>query len=306
VSIAVVIRRHPLGSYFAIVYAASLIALLAIGLPSLRDAPRSWTLTPLLAFPVMVISVGLAGLGLTRLVDGKAAARALMRSTRRAALPRRYYAALLIPPAAILAALLALQLLASHAFRPNLFPLGLLFGLVAGFCEEFGWSGFAYPRLRARLGAHPAALLLGLLWGLWHLPVVDSLGVAHPHGRAWPLFFLSFLLALTALRLLISWLYTATGSLQLAQLMHASSTGFLVVFGAAHVSPAQEAAWYALYGGILAVVAVAVVALSRRTAAVLPQPATSARRSSSTAPTSSAWRARGGRGVEAGRTAHDL
>jgi hypothetical protein len=65
---------------------------------------------------------------------------------------------------------------------------------------------------------------------------------------------------------LISWLYTATGSLQLTQLMHASSTGFLVVFGAAHVSPAQEAAWYALYGGILAVVAVAVIALSRRTA----------------------------------------
>jgi membrane protease YdiL (CAAX protease family) len=259
-----VVRRHALGSFFALAYATSLIALLAIGPPSLRDAPTRWTLTPLVMFPLMVIGVGLAGLGLTALVDGKTAVRTLLRRARQAARPRRYYAALLIPPAAILAALLVLRLLVSPVFRPNLFPLGLLFGLLAGLCEEFGWSGFAYPRMRARLGQLPAALLLGLLWGLWHFPVVDSLGVAHPHGDAWPLFFVSFLLILIALRVLIAWLYTATGSLQLAQLMHASSTGFLVVLGAAHVSPNQEAVWYALYGAILSIAAVAIVALSRR------------------------------------------
>jgi membrane protease YdiL (CAAX protease family) len=266
VTLTALVRRHPLGSFFALAYAASLVALLVIGTPSLRDAPTRWSLTPLVLFPVMVISVGVAGVGLTALVNGNTAARALLRSARRAAKPRRYYAALLIPSAAILAALLALDLLSSPAFQPNLFPLGLLFGLLAGFSEEFGWSGFAYPRMRARFGAHPAAILLGLLWGLWHLPVVDSLGVDHPHGHAWPLFFLSFLLVLASLRVLISWLYTSTGSLQLAQLMHASSTGFLVVFGAAHVSPTQEAAWYALYGAILSIVAAAVIALSRRAA----------------------------------------
>ena len=258
------VRRHPLGSFFALAYGLSLVALLVIGPPSLRDAPTGWSLVPLVMFPVMVIGVGLAGLGLTALVDGRTGAEALLRSARRAARPSRYYAALLIPPAAILAALLVLRLVASPAFRPNLFPLGLLFGLLAGFCEEFGWSGFAYPRMCARLGQLPAALLLGLLWGLWHFPVVDSLGVAHPHGHAWPLFFVSFLLILMALRVLIAWLHTTTGSLQLAQLMHASSTGFLVVFGAARVSPGQEAAWYALYGAILSIAAAAVLALSRR------------------------------------------
>jgi uncharacterized protein len=264
VNVTALVRRHPLGSFFALAYGTSLAALLVIGMPSLRDAPTTWTLTPLVMFPVMVIGVGLAGLGLTALVDGKTAAKGLLRNARRAGMPHRYYAALLIPPVAILGALLALDLVASSDFRPNLFPLGLLFGLLAGFCEEFGWSGFAYPRMSARLGAHPAAILLGLLWGFWHLPVVDSLGVAHPHGHAWPLFFLSFLLVLIALRVLIAWLYTATGSLQLAQLMHASSTGFLVVFGAAHVNPAQEAAWYALYGALLSVAAAAVIALSHR------------------------------------------
>jgi hypothetical protein len=38
----------------------------------------------------------------------------------------------------------------------------------------------------AKRGIYDArgALLLGFLWGVWHLRVVDSLGVASPHGPA--------------------------------------------------------------------------------------------------------------------------
>lgn len=39
------------------------------------------------------------------------------------------------------------------------FPLG----------EEFGWRGFAYPRLVERHGLVKGSLLLGLGWGFWHL-----------------------------------------------------------------------------------------------------------------------------------------
>ena len=46
---------------------------------------------------------------------------------------------------------------------------------------------------------------------------------------------------MTAMRVLIAWIYTNTKSLLMAQLMHVSSTGSLVVFSAARVTAAQEA-----------------------------------------------------------------
>src|SRR5581483_4432132 len=122
----------------------------------------------------------------------------------------------LVPPAAILGVLSLLRALVSPNFAPGFFIYGIGAGLLAGFCEEVGWTGFAYPRLRAKFGALAGALLLGVLWGLWHLPVVDSLGAATPHGRYWFEFFASFLVMLVALRVLIAWVYNNTGRLLMA------------------------------------------------------------------------------------------
>ena len=47
--------------------------------------------------------------------------------------------------------------------------------------------------------------------------------------------------------MLIAWAYGHTGSLLVAQLLHASSTGFLVLFSPLTVTPGQEALWYAGY-----------------------------------------------------------
>jgi membrane protease YdiL (CAAX protease family) len=174
-----------------------------------------------------------------------------------------WFAALAIPPAGILVTLFPLTWLASPDFRPQLFVVGLGFGLVAGFFEEIGWTGFAYPRLSLRFGWLRGAALLGVLWGVWHLPVVDSLGAASPHGRFWPLFFVAFVALVAAIRIVIGWLYTNTASLLLAQLMHASSTGFLVVLGASRASPGEEAVWYLCYAGLLWMVVAALVVRSR-------------------------------------------
>jgi len=70
--------------------------------------------------------------------------------------------------------------------------------------------------------------------------------------------FLAFAVAMTAMRVLICWIYNSTGSVLMAQFMHTSSTGSLVVFSASRVSAAQEVMWYSTYGASLWIV-VAVV-----------------------------------------------
>jgi membrane protease YdiL (CAAX protease family) len=219
-------------------------------------------------FPVMVIGVAVIGVALTVATAGRDGLRQLRAQWSRR-VGSRWLTVLLIPPAGILLVLGALALGVSSAFTPHFFVYGIAAGVLAGFCEEIGWTGFAYPRLSARLGWLPAALLLGVLWGLWHLPVVDSLGAASPHGRYWPAFFAAFVAVLVPLRVLIAWTYTRTGSLRMAQLLHASDTGFLVILSAPHVSPGQEALWYALYAAVLWAAALSVVVAGRRSRAAV-------------------------------------
>jgi membrane protease YdiL (CAAX protease family) len=41
--------------------------------------------------------------------------------------------------------------------------------VIAG--EEYGWRGFAWPRLYRRIGPINATLVMAAMWGLWHLPM---------------------------------------------------------------------------------------------------------------------------------------
>ena len=272
-AIRALVRRRPLVCYFALAYLLSGIALAVIGLPRLHGATGRPVMS-LVMFPVMVVGVALIGVALTAVADGKDGLREL-RSGFRRRVPRRWLAVLLIPPAGILAVLGGLSVGVSSRFTPQFFWYGIGAGVLAGFCEELGWTGFAYPRMRARLGWLPAAVLLGVLWGLWHLPVVDSLGAASPHGRYWPEFFASFVVMLVSLRVLIAWAFIQTGSLRMAQLLHASSTGFLVVLSAPRVTPAQEALWYFLYAAALGIAVLTVVSVQRiRRTVISSAPAT--------------------------------
>ncbi len=48
---------------------------------------------------------------------------------------------------------------------------GPLMGLIISFGEEYGWRGFLQSQL-ARLGRVRGVLLLGVIWGIWHWPVI--------------------------------------------------------------------------------------------------------------------------------------
>ena len=260
---ASVLVRHPVASYFLLTFAVSWTGASLVAAPHILRREAVPKMSGLLMFPVMLVGPSLVGILMTLFAHGREGLRDLFARMRRLRVPAQWYAVLFIPPVLVLAVLIALKTFWSPIFAPNKFWLGISFGCVAGFFEEIGWTGYAFPQMSANRNGFVAAIALGVVWGIWHLPVIDYLGTATPHGAYWFPFFLAFAAAMTAMRVLISWLSTRTNSVVLAQLMHAASTGSLVVFSPPRVSAAQETTWYAMYAVALWLV-VAVLAIATR------------------------------------------
>jgi uncharacterized protein len=257
------IQRHPLTIYFGLAFLLSYGGFVVVDGPKLLRGEGLRSMEALILFPVLVVGVGMLGILLTAIVNGRNGLRDLSSRMRRWRVGVGWYAAaLFIPPALILLVLRSMSSLVSPAFAPGFFALGVVFGLVPGFFEEIGWMGYAFPKLVAQQrSALAAGVLLGVLWGLWHASVVDYLGAAAPHGAYWLPFFLAFIALVTAMRVLIVWVYSNTQSVLLAQVMHFSSTGSLVVLSAVQASPGQEALWYAIYAATLWIAVALIVAL---------------------------------------------
>jgi membrane protease YdiL (CAAX protease family) len=259
------VKKYPATAYFILTFLISWSGAFILVAPELLKRKPITTLDGILMFPIMLIGPPVASLILTSVTGGKPALRNLGRHLRTWAPVKWFLLPLLIFPCLILTTLLLLHFV-SPVFAPNFFSIGFLFGIPAGILEEIGWTGFAFRALHEKKGFFKSAVILGMIWALWHLSAIDFLGAARPHGQWLPLFFLSFAALLVGVRLLIAWMYTCTGSIPLAQFTHAVSTGCLVTFGAAHITPAQEALWYGVYALLLWIVVMTILRIKKNIA----------------------------------------
>ena len=111
--------------------------------------------------------------------------------------------------------LLLVQVLASLSYAPflnTLFAIG----------EEAGWRGALYPMLKERFGVRKGRLLGGLIWGVWHWPVMILAGYNYgtQYFGAPVLGPLLFCLVTFALGVLFDWLYEKTGCIWVPALAH--------------------------------------------------------------------------------------
>jgi membrane protease YdiL (CAAX protease family) len=84
--------------------------------------------------------------------------------------------------------------------------------------EEIGWRGFALPRLQSRHSALLSSLLIGVLWNLWHIPLL--LAPDNPMS-SFPL--VPWFIGNLALTVIYTWVYNHTrGSLLILTLLHAA------------------------------------------------------------------------------------
>lgn len=99
-------------------------------------------------------------------------------------------------------------------FAVALVPIALL----GGGQEEFGWRGFALPRLQRRYSPLTASVIIGVAWALWHVPL--ALGV--DFWETGSSFYLYGLLAVVG-SIIFTWIYNLTGGSVFAMmLLHGS------------------------------------------------------------------------------------
>jgi membrane protease YdiL (CAAX protease family) len=195
---------------FAIGWAAFLPVVLGQGLPA-------WS-----AF-IFLFSPALAALVTVVFVDGIAGPISVLARYLRWKFHIKWYALaiLLIPTIFILAAAAArVGAISSMWLGSSWYFVAAAFGylMFINSGEEIGWRGFALPRLQ-RVMRSPlvAAIILGVLWGLWHLPLYLD-----PRQSSFP--FPLFLLFVVGMSVIYSVLFNNTrGSLLMAVLLHAST-----------------------------------------------------------------------------------
>jgi uncharacterized protein len=191
--------------------------------------PSGLQITP--AFIVCAVLGGFAP-SLTAIVvtmrsGGRAAVAELLRPLTQWRLePGLYAVALLLVPATAIASSLLQATFVGELRWPDaaLLIMAFIWPLLAALGEEIGWRGVLLPRLERSIGLLPAAIIVGLLWGLWHLPA-DYIALKGFGGWFWWAFIINGPLILSAHSIIMSWLWRRTqGSLLAAVLYHWSIT----------------------------------------------------------------------------------
>lgn len=106
--------------------------------------------------------------------------------------------------------------------------------------EEMGWRGYILPRLQAKHAALTSSLILGVVWGFWHLPKY----IVHfsPSTFAWSI------LHFMAFAVLLTWLYNnARGSLLVVAVCHAISNTVAVFLPIANMASGENMGSYIFY-----------------------------------------------------------
>ncbi len=220
--------------YFALTFVISWGGVIAVvGIDGFPGTTETFQAMLPMVVVAMLAGPSLAGVVVTALFLGRTGLRDLWHRSLKGRVGARWYGMALLTAPLLVAGVLMLLSIGSAVYRPGIvtvsdpvghLALGVVTGLAAGLLEEIGWTGFAVPRLRLRYGVFATGLIVGLVWGAWHLLVTwwGSSGTAGslPMAVYLPAMTLSFL---PPFRVLMVWVYDRTGSLLVAMLMHASS-----------------------------------------------------------------------------------
>lgn len=240
------VRRHPLVSYFFLAYLitwtlwiAGMIAADRAGV-ALSNEDNFRHAADLFAGDAAVGAGGavtlfllgqfgplVSALVVTRLAHGSAGLRDLARRMTRWRVPLVWYGVVVGLPLALAVVSLAAAFVTGGAtvgpFTPKLswaavVPFLVFMLVFTGLAEEPGWRGFALPHLQAHNTAIRSSWILGIAWGVWHIPFSVYI------NRGAPALLVASLVGLTlgivGWTIVNTWIYNSTDSVLLMIVLH--------------------------------------------------------------------------------------
>ena len=199
-------RKYPLAFFFLLTFAitwglAGIYFLFPKFLTSLFG-PIS------VSNPIFILAVWApttSGFILSAVIGGKMEVVGLLKRIRPGKVSIHWYLLLLlvVPATGIMMSIITRTAMPLQSASVSSLLSFLLINLITGpLGEEFGWRGFALPRLIGRYNAVVASLILGLIWGLWHLPSFLISGTPQSNLQ-----FPYFILTALALSVIITWVF---------------------------------------------------------------------------------------------------
>jgi membrane protease YdiL (CAAX protease family) len=172
---------------------------------------------------ICTLSPGIVAIILTAIYYGKSNLKSLLKAILKWRVKFKFYLIIIIVGIALCGlSLLIFNLITSKTIKPDQ-PYNFIFYFIiilplSALWEEIGWRGFLLPLLQEKYTAMKSSLIIGFVWGLWHLPIYLAI---NPYGDKTINFFIMMFISCFALSIILTYLYNSTkGSLLICILFH--------------------------------------------------------------------------------------
>jgi len=131
---------------------------------------------------------------------------------------------------------------------------GLVRGLSSALGEEIGWRGFLVPKLFSKIGFTRTALVSGVVWSVWHYPLL----IWGDYNNGTPAWYglLCFTVMVVSISFVFAWFRLKSGSLWTGALLHASHNLYIQGFFTPLTRNTGKTAWFIdEFGAALPIVA---------------------------------------------------
>ena len=262
-------KRHPLVAYLVVAYAFSW-ALWSVLLVTEPPGVMQEGISPSFILLALLGGIGpsLAGIVTTAIIDGKGGLRDLFARLRRWRVSIGWYAAaLLVTPLVALATFAVEWALgmptATLEEMIGSLPISIIWPVFAALGEELGWRGFYLPRLQKRHTALRSSLIVGVAWGLWHIPTQVLAFRQYGLLVVFAYVFVVHIIAVTAQTTVMTWVHNnARQSLLMMVLFHFGLTSTTLVLFPLSMSVVEGLRHQLIYGAFYWLAALVVIAVA--------------------------------------------